>query len=103
MLEKEQYVPWQKASHRLLRRQPLRAYEYEPDLDRRSQAHAVSRRDDQHACCRGYAGTMGYASAGVMADFVVVNMVAEAASGIEDAARMPRREAQKRAERYYKV
>ena len=29
----------------------------------------------------GYAGKLGYASAGAMADFIVVNMVAEAASG----------------------
>jgi multiple sugar transport system substrate-binding protein len=29
----------------------------------------------------GYAGKMGYASAGSLADFIVVNMVAEAASG----------------------
>ena len=50
----------------------------------------------------GYAGSLGYASAGVMADFVMVNMVAQAASGDkspQDAAA----EAQKRAERYYKV
>jgi multiple sugar transport system substrate-binding protein len=50
----------------------------------------------------GYAGSLGYASAGVMADFVIVNMVAQAASGAklpQDAAA----EAQKRAERYYKL
>jgi multiple sugar transport system substrate-binding protein len=50
----------------------------------------------------GYAGSLGYASAGVMADFVMVNMVAQAASGAkspQDAAA----EAQKRAERYYKL
>ena len=49
----------------------------------------------------GYAGTMGAASAGCMADFVVVNMVAEAASG-----NMPIKEAieraEKRAKRYYR-
>ena len=33
----------------------------------------------------GYAGKLGYASAGALADFIVVNMVAEAASGLEDA------------------
>lgn len=50
----------------------------------------------------GYAGSLGYASAGAMADFVIVNMVAQAASGAkspQDAAA----EAQKRAERYYKL
>jgi multiple sugar transport system substrate-binding protein len=50
----------------------------------------------------GYAGSMGYASAGALADFIIVNMVAQAASGAKspkDAAA----EAQKRAERYYKL
>ena len=50
----------------------------------------------------GYAGKLGYASAGAGADFIVANMVAEAASG----ARTPKEaaeRAQKRAERYYKV
>jgi multiple sugar transport system substrate-binding protein len=50
----------------------------------------------------GWPGKLGYASAGAIADFIVVNMVAEAASGSktpQDAAER----AQKRAERYYKV
>src|SRR6185295_16914198 len=49
----------------------------------------------------GYAGTLGSASAGCMADFVVVNMVAEAASGnlsVKDAID----KAEKRAKRYYR-
>ena len=33
----------------------------------------------------GYAGKLGYASAARIADFIVVNMVAEAASRLEDA------------------
>ena len=33
----------------------------------------------------GYAGKLGYASAGALADFIMVNMVAEAASGGRDA------------------
>jgi multiple sugar transport system substrate-binding protein len=50
----------------------------------------------------GYAGSLGYAAAGVFADFVVVNMIADVAVGglsPKDAAA----KAEKRAERYYKV
>ncbi len=50
----------------------------------------------------GFAGEMGYASASAMADFIVVNMVAEAASGAKTPKEAAER-AQKRAERYYKV
>jgi multiple sugar transport system substrate-binding protein len=50
----------------------------------------------------GYAGTMGYASAATMADFIMVNMVAEAASGAKTPKEAAAR-AQQRAERYYKV
>ena len=50
----------------------------------------------------GFAGKLGYASAGAGADFIVVNMVAEAASGSKTPKEAAER-AQKRAERYYKV
>jgi multiple sugar transport system substrate-binding protein len=50
----------------------------------------------------GYPGKLGYASAGAMADFIVANMVAEAASGAKTPKEAAER-AQKRAERYYKV
>ncbi|MBI5278230.1 MAG: carbohydrate ABC transporter substrate-binding protein [Burkholderiales bacterium] len=50
----------------------------------------------------GYAGKLGYASAGAGADFIVCNMVAEAASGSKTPKEAAER-AQKRAERYYKV
>jgi multiple sugar transport system substrate-binding protein len=50
----------------------------------------------------GYAGQLGYASAGAMADFIVCNMVAEAASGAQ-APEAAAQRAQKRAERYYKT
>jgi multiple sugar transport system substrate-binding protein len=50
----------------------------------------------------GYAGKLGYASAGAAADFIVVNMVAEAISGSKSPKEAMER-AQKRAERYYKV
>jgi len=50
----------------------------------------------------GYQGKLGYASAGAAADFIVVNMVAEAISGSKTPKEAMER-AQKRAERYYKV
>jgi multiple sugar transport system substrate-binding protein len=50
----------------------------------------------------GYAGKLGYASAGAAADFIVVNMVAEAVSGAKTPKEAMER-AQKRAERYYRV
>lgn len=50
----------------------------------------------------GYAGRLGYASAGAAADFIIVNMVAESASGAKTPKEAVER-AQKRAERYYKV
>ena len=50
----------------------------------------------------GYAGKLGYASAGAAADFIVINMVAEAVSGSKTPKEAMER-AQKRAERYYKV
>ena len=50
----------------------------------------------------GYAGKLGYASAGAAADFIMVNMVAEAVSGSKTPKEAMER-AQKRAERYYKV
>ncbi|MDH3967150.1 MAG: hypothetical protein OEU56_09030 [Rhodospirillales bacterium] len=50
----------------------------------------------------GHAGTLGYSSAAAMADFIVVNMVAEAAAGRE-AAKDAAARAEKRALRYYKV
>ena len=50
----------------------------------------------------GYAGKLGYASAGVLADFIIVDMVAEAASG-QNTPKEAAARAQKRAERYYKV
>ena len=50
----------------------------------------------------GYAGDLGYSSASSMADFIVVNMIAEAASGSKTPKEAAERAA-KRAERYYKT
>ena len=100
MLEREQYVPWQEASLGYFS-QPLK--EYEKTKMWTADPKCTPYRDLMvNMQWPGYAGTLGYASAGVMADFVMVNMVAQAASGDKSPADAAA-EAQKRAERYYKV
>lgn len=100
MMEEEQFGPWMKASIGYTC-QPLRAYEKNP----------VWTEDPKHTPYRdamkvmrpvGYAGQMGYASAACIADFIMLDMVAEAASGSKTPKEAAQR-AQQRAERYYKV
>ena len=100
MMEKEQFDPWLTGAGGYIA-PPLAEYA----------KSAIWTSDPKHTPYRdavknmrpsGYAGKLGYASAGAGADFIVTNMVAEAASG----ARTPKEaaeRAQKRAERYYKV
>src|SRR6266516_3685541 len=100
MMEKEQYEPWQQASIGYVT-QPLAAYESNP-IWTSDPKHTAYRDLMKNMLPNGYAGEMGYASAAAMADFIIVNMVAEAASG----SRTPKDAAEraaKRAERYYKV
>jgi multiple sugar transport system substrate-binding protein len=100
MMEKEQFVPWQQASIGYVT-QPLKAYESNPVWT--SDPKATPYRDlMKNMLPNGYDGEMGYASAACMADFIIVNMVAEAASGSKSPKEAAER-AQKRAERYYKV
>jgi len=100
MMEKQQYEPWQQASIGYVT-QPLKAYESNPiwTVDPK---HTPYRDAMKIMLPNGYAGEMGYASAAAMADFIIVNMVAEAASGSKTPKEAAER-AQKRAERYYKV
>jgi multiple sugar transport system substrate-binding protein len=49
----------------------------------------------------GYAGHLGTASAGVMADYIVVNMFAQAASGASSI-KSAMEQAESRAKRYYR-
>ena len=99
MMEKEQYEAWQKASASFVV-QPLTFYERNPVWTEDAK-NTPFKYTCKNMLPNGYAGTMGAASAGCMADFVVVNMVAEAASG-----NMPIKEAieraEKRAKRYYR-
>jgi multiple sugar transport system substrate-binding protein len=100
MMEKEQYEPWQQASIGYFS-QPLRAYE-KSKVWTEDPKHTPYRDTMKNMLWTSYAGSLGYASAGTLADFIMVNMVASVCSGAKsskDAAA----EAQKRAERYYKV
>jgi multiple sugar transport system substrate-binding protein len=100
MMEKEQYEPWQQAAIGYVT-QPLRAYESNPiwTVDPK---HTPYRDAMKVMLWNGYSGKMGFASAACMADFIVVDMVAEAASG-QRAVKEVIERAEKRAQRYYKV
>jgi multiple sugar transport system substrate-binding protein len=100
MMEQEQYDPWMKASIGYVCH-PLKAYD----------ANTIWTSDPKHTPYRnamkvmrpvGYAGKMGYASAAAISDFIILDMVAEAASGSKSPKDAADR-AQKRAERYYKL
>ena len=100
MMEKEQYEPWQVASIGYIAH-TLRAYDANP----------VWMADPQHRFFRdvvrnmrsfGYAGRLGRASASVMADFVVVDMFAEACTGQQTPKEAMLR-AEKRALRHYRT
>ena len=100
MMEQEQFGPWMQASFGYVAH-PLKAYESNAVWT--SDPKAMAYRD----CVKnmrpaGYEGKLGYASAGALADFIVQDMVAEAASGAKSA-KDAAANAQKRAERYYKV
>ncbi|HET7096413.1 MAG TPA: ABC transporter substrate-binding protein [Casimicrobiaceae bacterium] len=100
MMEPEQIDPWVQAAIGYVT-PALRYYEKNPiwTVDPK---HTPYRDSMKNMLPSGYAGKMGYASAGALADFIVVNMVAEAASGSKTPKEAAER-AQKRAERYYKV
>jgi multiple sugar transport system substrate-binding protein len=99
MLEKDQYEAWQKASLGYVQ-QPLKAYRSNPVFT--EDPKATPFRDiPERTLDDGYAGTLGSASAGVMADYIMVNMVAEAASG-SVTPQVAAQRAEKRARRYYR-
>jgi multiple sugar transport system substrate-binding protein len=64
--------------------------------------HTPYKRASETLQPNGHAGPLGYASAAVMADYVMVDMVAEAASGQRSPEEAAKR-AEQRANRYYKV
>jgi len=99
MMEEEQYGAWLQGAGGYVSH-PLAAYGKNPiwTVDPK---HTPYRDSVKNMRPSGYAGQLGYASAGAMADFIVCNMVAEAGSGSKTPAEAAQR-AQKRAERYYK-
>jgi multiple sugar transport system substrate-binding protein len=100
MMEQEQFDAWLTGAGGYIA-QPLAAYEKSAiwTSDPKNTPYRDAVKNMRPA---GYAGKLGYASAGAGADFIVVNMVAEAASGSKTPKEAAER-AQKRAERYYKV
>jgi multiple sugar transport system substrate-binding protein len=100
MMEEEQFGPWMTASIGYVCH-PLKAYEKNP-IWTSDPKHTPYREAMKVMRPIGYAGVMGYASAGCIADFIILDMVAEAASGSKTPKEAAER-AQKRAERYYKV
>lgn len=100
MMEAPQYNAWLQESVGYFT-QTLHAYDDHPvwkeDPKRKVFAEATDR-----AVSVAYAGNLGYAAAGVLADFVVVDMVAQAATG-QMSTQEAAAEAEKRANRYYRV
>ena len=100
MMEQEQFEPWLAGAAGYVA-PPLAAYAKAPiwTSDPKNTPYRDSVKNLRPA---GYAGKLGYASAGAAADFIIPNMVASAASGQMTPKEAAER-AQKRAERYYKV
>ncbi len=100
LMEAEQYDKFMEASVGYLSH-PLKAYDNNPvwtaDAKRRVFKDTVTR-----SRTFAHAGSLGYAAASAFADFIVVNMVAEAAIGTKTPAEAAK-DAHRRAERYYKI
>jgi multiple sugar transport system substrate-binding protein len=98
MLSDKQYTLWQKESLGYFTH-TLNFYDKNPIWT--SDPKITPYRDTvKRMLPNGYAGSLGYASAATMADYIMLDMVAEAASGAaspKDAAAR----AEKRARRYY--
>jgi len=100
MMEKEQFEPWLTGAQAYVAT-PLAGYASAPiwTADPKNTPYRDPVKNMRPA---GYAGKLGYASAGAAADFIIVNMVAEGISGSKTPKEAMER-AQKRAERYYRV
>ncbi|HLT00941.1 MAG TPA: ABC transporter substrate-binding protein [Geminicoccaceae bacterium] len=100
MFEEDQYAPWQEASIGYWQH-TLAAYDNMPfwtDDPKATPFRDIAKNLKPYF----YKGTPGYHSAAVLADYVVVNMFASVCSG-EATPKEAAAEAQRRAERYYKV
>ena len=99
MWEREQYEGWQQASNGYIA-QPLKAYADNPVWT--SDPKVTPFRDVlDGALDNGYSGTLGAASAAVIGDFIMVDMVAQAVTG-ERTPKEAMAIAAERAKRYYK-
>jgi multiple sugar transport system substrate-binding protein len=98
MMKKEQYEPWQQAAIGFVT-QPLTYYEANP-IWTADPKYTPFKFSCKNMLPNGYAGKLGTASAACMADFIVVNMVAEAATESVSVADAMKR-AERRAQRYY--
>jgi multiple sugar transport system substrate-binding protein len=100
MMEEDQFDPWLSGCQGYVSA-PLDAYSKAKvwTIDPKNTPYRDAVKNLRPA---GYAGKLGYASAAAAADFIVVNMVAEAISGSKTPKEAMER-AQKRAERYYNV
>ncbi len=99
MMEKDQYQPWQEASIGYWAHS-LNAYDGNP-VWTEDPKHTPYQKIMTESLPYGYKGPLGYASAGALADYIVVTMVSSAVSGgasIDDAIA----EAASRAGRYYR-
>ena len=101
MMEKEQYEPWQQAAIGYVS-QPLKAYEKNPVWTSDPKNAPYRDSDEDHAAQRLRRARWATRRPRRMADFIMVNMVAEAASGSKTPKEAMER-AKARAERYYKV
>jgi multiple sugar transport system substrate-binding protein len=100
MMEADQMNAWIKGSSAYCC-QPLKAFASNP-IWTENPIHAPYAKASETLRPNGYAGPLGYASAAVMADYVLVDMFAAAVTGAatpEDAMA----QAEKRANRYYRV
>jgi multiple sugar transport system substrate-binding protein len=100
LMEAEQYNPWMQSAIGYVS-QPLRAYESNP-VWTSDPKHTAFRDGGNFILDVGHAGPLGPASAAALADYIVLDMVAEAASG----ARTPKQAAERaeaRAKRYYRT
>jgi len=100
MMEPDQFNPWMKAAIGYVS-QPLKAYEKNPVWT--ADPKATPYRDAASLMLdHGHAGPLGQASAACLADYVLVDMVAEAASGSKTVQQAIDRAAE-RAKRFYKT
>ncbi|PRA52623.1 ABC transporter substrate-binding protein [Brucella pituitosa] len=100
MMEADQMNAWIKGSSAYCC-QPLKAFANNP-VWTENPIHAPYARASETLRPNGYAGPLGYASAAVMADYVLVDMFASAVTGAETLEEAMA-SAEKRANRYYRV